>query len=441
MIRMNYEVVPLKGPSQYELNGVRFRGKNFMYWKNRSSRSVMGVTVVFSRDQENVPVSDGVIILSLKGLTNYNDLKEAILIFQQVVSNQKLRFQFVVGNEEEKKVAEALGRDFSLFYEIRETWKQKDETIDAVRKNLESTDSSELSADGSKTITTDQNGISKKVTISDGKAYVNSGLLSINEEKKILLEKWMKDPALNHEIRGLSAEALDQKLSNAVNANRTAYRMESAREQSAHNKVGDIAMKKASQEDGLVNANLGIVQNHVSNVNQYSAVEQQGENVQVVNPTVSSSSIRSNGVIDSGGTSLEHLENVEGATEDLSKAQEQGEQQRQVDTIIYMDENENLFDSSYNWIGELNKDGYHCKNNMILNGNEEVVGIVKSLEDTNSKSNSNIYSNPKVRTLKKPERPIDTSNKQAAFVSLPVIIFILSTLLLIASFVLLFLVD
>ena len=441
MIEMNYNIIPLKGPAQYELNGVRFNKKSFMYWKNRSSHSIRGVTVVFSKEQENVPVYDEMVVLSLKGLTSYNDLKEAILIFQQIVPNKQLRFQLVVGNENEKRVADALGRDLGLSYEIRESFGKDNKNVDEVEDKLQNSNSSDLSANGSQTITTEQNGISRSVTITDGKGYINSGALSINEEKKILLEEWKRDPVMLQKIQSYSPKVLDDMLTKAVTSNLTSYRMESSLKQSANDKVGEIAMKKAQQEDGLVNANLGIVQNHVSSVNQYSAVEGQGENIQVVNPNVVNSTIGSNGVTNSSGGSNERGENIASASDDQVEIKEQEEQQRKVESVIYLDQNGNLFDASYNWIGELNRDGYVLENNMIFNSNGEKIGIMKPYEENVEQVNSNIYSNPKVRTLKKPEREYGSSNKQAAFVRLPVIIFVLSALLLIASAVLLFIVD
>lgn len=426
---MNYNVVPLNGGSQFDLNGVRFDGKSFMFWKKKG-QPITEIVVIFNKKYENISVRDGVAILSLKGLMNYSDLKEAIQIFKKIIGDSKIQFSFIVGNENEQKVAEALGSELGIAYTIQNI----NQVVNQTKVMEEEIKNQELSAGNSQMIEKYDYGVLKQISVDKNKgiAYENNGLLNSEEEKISLLHQWMQDPVMAEKLSRMSVEARNELLTQSVMANRTENRLEKASEQRANDTVGEMAVNKAIREDGLVNTTLGIIQNNASNLNQYSVVEKDGENVQLVNAEVRKSMINTSGISSVSGTSESTVDSYQGNVQ----THELEGQSKQLETILYFDEEYNILNEEGEKIGKLYQGGYEydSNNNSILK-NGQVIGYVGDYKNM-ERSNSNVYKKPKIHTLKKPER-----EKSAAFVSLPVIIFILSAILLIVSAVLLFVVD
>lgn len=436
---MNYEVVPLGGDPRLDLNGVRFHGKNFMYWRKKDSGSIRQVVTVFEEKDANIPVRDGMVVLSLKGLKNYSDLKEAILIFQKQFEGQHFAFHFVVNNEQEQQIAEALGRELGLMYTFEQVQSNVSQQVQKMEEKIH--EQKELSASGSQMIEKYDNGKLKQYTVNNGVAYENNALLNSEEEKINLLREWMQDPVKAAELSNLTDKARDEMLTKAVMANKKEHYLESTSLQKTHDKVGEVAKETASREDGMVNSELGIVQNIFSNSNQYSAVERDGENVRVVNPNVVNSKVSTVG---SSNSSFGNRYQMDGH-QDVN-ALEQEEHQRNIEQVFYIDEEYNLYDNTGKVIGKIGVDGYmpDYSNNTILK-NGQVIGYIGDYKDLGKGeqdlySKLDTYSKPKVKVYKKEEYH-SPENKSAAFVRLPVIIFILSALLLIASIVLLFVVE
>lgn len=325
-----------------------------------------------------------------------------------------------------KKIVNELG---IMYYEIKNISEyivknRNEEEFEAVRQvESDLVDNKDITASGSKNIEIQNDTGRKNVTISDNNAYVNSGLLSIDEEKKILLQEWKNDPYMSARLSSLSPEEIDRMLVESVTKNLTAYRMESSREQNANDKVGEIAKDKAKEEDGLVNTELGIVRNNVSNSNQYSTVEQSGNNIYVVNPNVTSTTINTSGV---SGNLSSNYSNWD------ANIVVNDEQEREVLGEFYFDDDYNVYDNNGEVIGKNGQDGVWMSydsntgvSKLVVNG--KVMGYIDHIKNMNIKK-----TNKHVLTKKKPEY------KSAAFVSLPVIIFVLSAMLLIGSVILLF---
>lgn len=430
VVRMGYSVVPINTNNQYEVYGVSFENKKFMYWKNKSSQLDKEVMVIFNQSYGNVSVVDGMVILSLAGLSNYADIRNAMMIFKQgILKNQSVQVQFVVGNENEQKIAESLGREIGGNYTIRNVNKR----VQAVEEKLEMSRSNELSASGSQNISVERGGI-QNYTIQGNHVYDNNDTLSIEEQKRLKLEEWKKDPVKWQQISGLSEQALEEALMQAVTIGKKEHRLEGASEQVSQNRVGQAAIDRAGQEDGRVNAELGIVQNNVANSNQFSAVEQRGDGVQIVNPSVTSSQISSNGTITSSGTSSSVDSSYVGQDIQLTT---QEEQQREVEKEFYIDDEYNIYGVNGQLVGRVGQDGYmpnYNDNTLLKDG--QVIGVIGDYKNM-GRGNSNVYVKPQVRTLKKPGIQED----RAAFVSFPVILFVLSAMLLIVSGILLFIVD
>lgn len=420
---MNYNVIPLNGGEQFELFGVKFRDKSFMFWKKKGNQPIKEVMIVFDKKNENMEVREGTIILSLKGLNDNHDLKDAILIFLDIIKNKQIKFKFIINNENEKEFFESLGKEIGISFEIKNIDKK-------LKKMEEEITNQKLEVGSTLTIEKNDNGVDKQITVVGNRraAYRNNGVLTTGEEKLTLLREWMKDPVKALELSEMTVEERDELLTTTVMANRKEYRLEGANEVKAYNKAEGIAVSKAAHEDGVVNPELGITQNGVYNENKYSVVEEQQGNIQVVNPTVVNSNISSNGVQNTSGStsyddSIEYIE----------------EQKRNIDSdkVLYIDEEYNIYDPDISYekpIGKIGENGYELdfvKNCIIRHGNfEGYIGDYKEM----GKSNSNVYEKHKVRKLEK-------KDNNAAFISFPVIIFILSSLLLIGSAILLFIVD
>lgn len=422
---IDYNVVPLGGNEKIEIKGVRFGGgKNFVYWKKRDSVAVREAYVIFNKDYENIKVNDGMVILSLTGLNNYQDMINAILVFKRIFPDVKIKF--VVGNKNERQVGQTISNKLGIGYEETIINKKINEMEEELKNNTK-----EITASGTKNIYVENDSGIKKIAVSDDKAYVND---RIDEDKLILFNKWKNDPVMSAKMANMTREEIDRMLMESVTSNLKTYRLESSTEQIADDKVGKVAINKASTEDGLVNAELGVVKNNVTNSNEYSTVEERKGNVQVVNSSIMTSSISSSGV--SNNTTESNVDSS--VNYDDSELNYEEEQIRNIEEEIYfLSSQGEIYDNESNLIGRLGQEGYRINyNDNTLLKDGVVMGYIGDYKDI-GKSKDNIYSKPKVRTLEKPKY----SNKNAAFVSLPVIIFIISALLLIVSGILLFVLD
>ena len=422
---IDYNVVPLGGNEKIEIKGVRFGGgKNFVYWKNRDSVAVREAYVIFNKDYENIKVNDGMVILSLTGLNNYQDMINAILVFKRIFPDVKIKF--VVGNKNERQVGQTISTKLGIGYEETIINKKINKMEEELKNNTK-----EITASGTKNIYVENDSGIKKIAVSDDKAYVND---RIDEDKLILFNKWKNDPVMSAKMANMTREEIDRMLMESVTSNLKTYRLESSTEQIADDKVGKVAIDKASTEDGLVNAELGVVKNNVTNSNEYSAVEERKGNVQVVNSSVMTSSISSSGV--SNNTTESNVDSS--VNYDDGELNYEEEQIRNIEEEIYfLSSQGEIYDNESNLIGRLGQEGYRINyNDNTLLKDGVVMGYIGDYKDI-GKSKDNVYSKPKVRTLEKPKY----SNKNAAFVSLPVIIFIISALLLIVSGILLFVLD
>lgn len=296
----------------------------------------------------------------------------------------------------------------------------KSQNMDNVKKvETELKNEGNITASGSENIEVQKGIGSEKITISDNKAYVNSGLLSIDEQKFSLLQEWKKDPYMSSKLASLSAEEIDKMLIESVTKNLTTYRMESSREQNADDKAGEVAKEKAVMEDGLYNPELRIVRNNVSSPSKYSAVEVRSGNIQVVNPNVVGSTINSGGI----NNDFSNDRMAEGImNEDIQVREDLGD--------YYLDDEGNVYSGDNTIIGKVGQNGIwvdHNTNTLVMNG--RLMGYVDDYKNMGMSVEKN---NKHVRVRKKEEK------MNAAFVSLPVIMFVLSAMLLVGSIILLF---
>ena len=340
-----------------------------------------------------------------------------------VVSNKII---FLVPNNEFYGICDEIVNRLGIMYYETEfiseyiSKNDKSQNMDNVKKvETELRENRNITASGSENIEVQKDTGIQNITTSNDKAYINSGLLSIDEQKRILLQEWQNDPYMYGKLVDLSKEEIDRMLIESVTSNMTAYRMESSREQNAYDEASNVAKDKAATEDGLYNSELRIVRNNVSDKNKYSVVEERGGQVQVVNPDVSNASINSGGISnDFGGRTEEGI-----IDENVQSRENLGE--------YYLDEEYNVYDNNGNIMGRVGQNGVWVDfntNTLVVNGN--LVGYVGDYKDMGKSSES--LNKRNVRVKRKDE------NKRAAFVSFPVIMFVLSAMLLIGSVILLF---
>lgn len=432
---MNYNVVSLNGGNQFDLSGVRFDGKSFIFWKNKSTQKVTEVVVIFDQKYASQKLRDGVVILSLQGLKDYKDIMKALMIFKDIVKNSSIQFHFVVGSEQEEKMAQTLGANLGLSYFVQNINKKEEQrqeqNLKQMEEEIKSQSSRDLSTGGDKIVEKYDNGVLRQITVHGDTAYENVDYLNIEEKKMSLLKEWMKDPKKAYELSKLSAEARNELLTQAINYNNKGYRLESASELSGQSEVADLTKDTTGKVDGKGNTELGVGLSS----NRVFAVERQGDNATLVNPTVKNVEINSNGInvgVNSG-TSV---------NSDSTYIEEEDVQGREGNVDVdkyYLDGDGYIYKGSNldNAIGK-DEDGDF---EVIYNGNEKIL-----FENSVSKGNIMDYpmnlgkQNTKGKTLvyKKERMDMKSSNKSGGFVNLPIIIFVISFLLLVGSGIILF---
>lgn len=442
---MKYNVVSLNGGNQFDLSGVRFEGKSFIFWKNKNTDKITEVVVVFDQKYGNQKLRDGVAIVSLQGLKDYKDIMNAINIFKDIVKDDNIQFHFIVANEQEEKMTESLGASLGINYVVqninkKEQLVQKD-TLVKMEEEIKRKPSGDLSAGGDKLIEKYDNGVMKQITVHGNKAYENVNALNTEEEKVSLLREWMKDPKKAYELSKLSVEARNELLMQAINANKREYRLESASELGKQSsEFGQTTREMASQSNGKANTELGI---GVDDKDKISVIEQHGNKVEMVNPTVTSSEISSGGlsVGASSRTSIDYSDNLNNVS--VNETQVQKREDNVGSEKYYIDGDSYIFNGTdlNNAIG---KDG-DGEFEVIYDGNERFLfensspkGKIEdypldlSLQNTKSKGKTLVYKKEKM------DFGSNDSNKSGGFVSLPVIIFVISFLLLVGSGIILF---
>ena len=443
-----YNIVPLGNRNNLNLYGVQFNGKNkFMYWF-KSGGQIKKVKVVLEAKNENVALDNETIVVSLKGITNYNDLRNAIMIFFRIMKSYQinnLEVKFIIDNNNQKEVISSLCQELSLPFtlELSNQGLNPQSYKNDIIKKVETVQENNIAASGCKTITTDDIRGLRQVTItSDGsKAFENTGTLTITEQKKVLLEEWLNDSYMSARIKDLSPEELDDLLMENITRTLTAHRMESAHEQTSvaasDKEKAQATIDKTRQEDSLSNKDLGIVQNKASSAsyNAYSSVEREGDSIRVVTPDVSSAKISAQ----SSETTYSNRPNINAYAFNSTTLDEQSREETL--PVYYIDEDEfKLYDSYDDYTNQkeskITMQGcYPDLVNYTLNdATGRAIGRlanVKSMDkspDTLTQSKDHT-----LRLVRRKEEPY----RSAAFVNLSVIIFILSAFLILGAIILL----
>lgn len=439
-------------------------GKLVLYWKNINSSNINNVIVILN-NSDNIRIKNNQICISLDGINNVNDIKVILSIFSREIQKMgidvtRIRFIFIIDNDKQREDMSVVVRDLgiSAFFEVNNNVK-RDNVQEVAKKRIENLESEKL-RDGKGKIDSITVGDKKYSVDSENKTIHadsgNNGLLSDLEKKKMLLEELMKDPKNRQMLSEMTAEELDKYLMDTINRGKKTSYMERATTVSSNDSPKEkVAMDVSHEKDGVVNRELGIGIAAPGNPDKYFAVENNGNEHRVVSPSVSTSQMNSGNVSgnSTAGSVEENISNndlEEGNDFNLTKLDVASKSELDV---YYVDSSGIIYNKDGNVIGQVGVSGYLVDENNNLTRYNQVLGCIGDINDM-GKSNVQDINNDKVidfemakKRVYKPERPKYNANnstknteKSAAFVSLPVILFIISLVLLVASGIILFMI-
>ena len=439
-------------------------GKLVLYWKNIDSSNINNVIVILN-NSDNVRIKNNQICISLDGINNINDIKVILSIFSREIQKmgidaKRARFIFIIDNDKQREDISVVVRDLgiSAFFEVSNNVK-KGNVQEEAKKRIENLESEKL-RDGKGKIDSITVGDKKYSVDSENKTIHadsgNNGLLSDLEKKKMLLEELMKDPKNRQMLSEMTAEELDKYLMDTINRGKKTSYMERATTVSSNDSSKEkVAMDVSHKKDGVVNRELGIGIAAPGNPDKYFAVENNNNEYRVVSPSVSTSQMNSGNVSgnSTAGSVEENISNndlEEGNDFNLTKLDVASKSELDV---YYVDSSGIIYNKDGNAIGQVGVSGYLVDENNNLTRYNQVLGCIGDINDM-GKSNVQDINNDKVidmekakKLVYKPERPKYNANnstrnteKSAAFVSLPVILFIISLVLLVASGIILFMI-
>lgn len=441
-------------------------GKLVLYWKNINSSNINNVIVILN-NSDNIRIKNNQICISLDGINNVNDIKVILSIFSREIQKMgidvtRVRFIFIIDNDKQREDISVVVRDLgiSAFFEVSNNVKKGNVQEDA-KKRIENLESEKL-RDGKGKIDSITVGDKKYSVDSENKTIHadsgNNGLLSDLEKKKMLLEELMKDPKNRQMLSEMTAEELDKYLMDTINRGKKTSYMERATTVSSNDSPKEkVAMDVSHKKDGVVNRELGIGMVAPGNSDKYFALENGNNNneYRVVSPSVSTSQMNSGNVSgnSTAGSVEENISNndlEEGNDFNLTKLDVASKSELDV---YYVDSSGIIYNKDGNVIGQVGVSGYLVDENNNLTRYNQVLGCIGDINDM-GKSNVQDINNDKVidfemakKRVYKPERPKYNANnstknteKSAAFVSLPVILFIISLVLLVASGIILFMI-
>lgn len=440
-------------------------GKLVLYWKNINSSNINNVIVILN-NSDNIRIKNNQICISLDGINNINDIKVFLSIFSREIQKmgidaKRVRFIFIIDNDKQREDISVVVRDLgiSAFFEVSNNVK-RDNVQEEAKKRIENLESEKL-RDGKGKIDSITVGDKKYSVDSENKTIHadsgNKGLLSDLEMKKMLLEELMKDPLNKQKFSQMTAEELDKYLMDTINRGKKTSYMERATTVSSNDSPKEkVVMNVSHEKDGVVNRELGIGIAAPGNPDKYFAVENNGNEHRVVSPSVSTSQMNSGNVSGNNSTAGSVEENI--SNNDLEKGNDFNLTKLDVASkseldVYYVDSSGIIYNKDGKDIGQVGVSGYLVDENNNLTRYNQVLGVIDDINNM-GKSNVQDINNDKVidmekakKRVYKPERPKYNANnstknteKSAAFVSLPVILFIISLVLLVASGIILFMI-
>lgn len=385
---MDYTVTHIPNKN-YDLFGVKlFNGVTYCYWKNKK-RSVITDIVVIPNNASVVNVLDGQICISLEGITNITDKENVIRTFLQEVGSvlnvNLIQFQFMVENMQQEKDVQQIVRDCQLKYLVKRMGNYQKEW--------------ELVASAGNEIKKDLVGVA-----------LDNRSRFVTEDAREDLDKSLEKPkaSVTGEIREASGEksARDSYLAQGY-SNESTSLLENKGNSDEVVEIRDGGLDNQKEVSSLVN---------VSDVHSGSL-----ENASKVVNESNNSGLYPSGMVDtSGNQSLKELKKYYKETDDNGM------------TVVYDEEGKKVTELDFNrYLIDEN-------NHFIVDG--QVVGVIDgelkellAYRESSSQGKNKIYR----REIDRNEVSL-RSDDRAAFISLPVIIFIISFILLVISGIILF---
>ena len=414
---MYYKIADIHGNPEYNLKGITLiNGKKSVFWSNKNAKTIGEVVVIFNNKQA-IPINNNQICISLNGIEDIQTQKEMLKAFcEQLkvmgIDPRTIRFKFIVADKKVKEQADelisSLGINGSVlnFGDVNKN--VDEENIDKdkaakVEKKIEDKFNNNREITGSNAgitnVTKYDDGVRKDIVVAENKAFdISNSSLSMAELMKAKYEELMKDPVMSEKLFNMSDEDAIKYVSDMVLSGNKEYYMEKNDSNINRNNMSNselATLNVANKYGGVSNNELGITSNDSRYTeNKISAVETNGDdNVNVVNPESSSVGMNSS---NSSSVSSDIDMNSDVSFQEVDEEEREESNMKLQDTTTFHPTNRNVY------------------------------GVKK--EKT------------KKRVLSKPHG-VNSGYGNAAFISLPVIIFIISLLLLIGSGIIWFMIK
>lgn len=355
----------------------------------------------------------GQIYFNVKIDGNANNIRNILSVFlteihKNGINVNNIKFRAIVNSDKEEEEIKNVGNLLGVNFQITK-----------INKVIEEKEEEIFANGASKEIKKEENGQIKNFVVQEGKVVENNQTLTIAEQKKLKLQSLMNDPLEKEKITNMSAEQLDRYLMQYINLDKKVHYMENANDNvDNQTKVGDMANKVAFANDGMYNAELGIVSNAPNTTNSHYVVEQNNEKINVAAPEVTTATISSNNTTTINST-VSNYSSVD--NENNTEVSKNTEEQREEEKIYYIDYyNLFVYDNNGEFLGGLKENGYQINpstNQISKEG--KVLGYVDDFKNMGNNL-ANDKNKPKVRTLYK-----DTKSN-AAFVTIQSTILVLA---------------
>ena len=453
---MNYRVVDINGNPEYNLKGIKLKnsGNSFVYWTTKNSRNISEV-IVYTDNSNIAAIQNNQICVSLHGIKDLNIQKECLKAFCDQLrvmglDVKKIKFIFIVENKKEEPLINEVITSLGINGQIltANMNKKTDEKNHKIEEKIEEKFNKENQRYGDSNIVniTKYDNNTRKDIIYDEDSNTAYNLsqenLSMSKLMKKEYERLMYDPVESEKLLKMTDEEALKYVAKIVSNNRKKYYMDSNATTNTTNMTRSekASAKLASKNDGTSNNELGIVKNSPNNSNDVSAIEENNDKIKEINPETSTINMNSS----SNSTSSSEV-----AGNKIDNEDEKEREEINMDIPYYVadegkvyngntrKEEPNLYCNEKNEIIDKNKRivvGYNYGNYNEMPTNTDDRKLQETWTFHPPKKEAETRNKAKVKKLVKPkDEDFYGSEKSAAFVSLPVIIFIISLLLLIGS--------
>ena len=439
---MDNKIVDIPGNPNYYLKGIRLKnGKTCVYWTNRSVKRINEVVVIM--DNKNVAaINDNQICISLNGIEDINSQKDCLRAFcvqlrGMGLNIKDIRFKFIVSDKKEVQLVNNMISSLGLNGEIinginrgmnpkrgiatdnnGKDVKNKDQEKKIEKKIEDKFSNNHREGIGGSDISVVSNGSQQYIVNGDNVAYnVTNDGLTASEMMKNKYNELKDNPYERERLSSMSDEEKIKYAASKVTMGKKENYLEGNINSDDNDSYRRVTSKLVNANDAKGNSEIGIVVDK-NKEEDISVVERVGDNnARVVQS--SSSKIGVNGSFNEGVRNERFVQ--------------QEEKEKEVLGLYYIGDDNKIYDDKGQPVEGAS---YDVENNVLLNG--ESIGVVNGrLKDLDvSSSNKSKSGDTFKREIASPainKKLVKKPNRNAAFISLPVIMFIISLLLLVGS--------